>query len=1272
MSETLSGAADTKKELLPTMASSTDDAQETTVGMPIVNSFEVDKFAKTLVKPPIPTSFSDLYRFLDKKEKALAVSGSLLALFQGAVLPLGNLIVMPIIGLQIWARPSPEEAVVFNHKMMIITCIYVALTFVSITSCTLLQLLSRRVGYRLKNTLFTRLVGKKLEWMDKSDPKELTAVFCQHITNVTLAFSSKLFHLCFYYSMFVVAIIVGLTSSLHISVLLVGLVTLIIIPTFLSKKKSKFFEKQLIELRSKTGVVLAQALSSFKQVKALCAEEHELKKFSDCSAEVLKKTQESTDSIAINIFWVNIVSLFGFLLFTICGVLLEAYQVKNPFTGNTLDMKQFAAVGCYISQPLGLFTLFDPINAIFERGKHSIQEIDRVFKEDTDSEVKSGGHKEAIKGHVRFDNVSFSYPTNPNKAVLDGISFEVLPGQKLGIVGVSGCGKTTILMLLQRFYEPTSGTITIDGIDIKEYDLTHLRTNIGQLTQNPVFFSISLRDNILMGTEGVNDSEVWRILERLEMKSVCERLPKKLDTQINNGGNAFSAGQKQKLSIARSLLRNPPVLMFDEATGVLDKSEEKEVQGLITEICHGKTSLFVAHKLDTIVDADKVIVLNEGRIVEEGTYDQLIRVDKGYCQQLYELEKVDKLCEAQEESEASATQTQNGKTDAQSELASVQTIPVVPQSTVARQVGNLMVSHKISIVLTLYPIIISTLSIVQKWYVCRILVQGPMLSFCPETVKEKVMELIFADPKNQRRDMLWSMLVCVVVSVVQSIMSSKLQTSSDAICEDFMHKLRILFSRKVMFKDSAFHDRLENNSSVLSHLLMSETTQIRDFLLNGIARSVRILWELLLCGVIAARINKLVLVVLLSSLLLICLFGYLEAVIVNSMAKQNQSINVAILDESTANLRTVKSLGAESLMFRKYTEGNQREYHRIKFFPYYSAVVFAINQVLFALVCFMMCLVVRHRMLMYEADFFKCVVLVIFVFLLTTVRLSSEAILSIVSGVEGFGRLLAKMSTEARIEVDPLDGSPMTRPLVFKPKIKGKLEFRNVFFRYSGASRNAIQGISFTVPAGQSVAFFGRSGAGKTTIVELLLRLYDPTKGEILIDDIDIRNFNLTYLRSLFGTFVQNSAIFPGTLRYNVQYNTRSNEETVIRALKQARLDNFTQPNEHGLERILRANGDNVSGGQRQRINAARVFARTSQMYIFDEATSALDKTNEAEVMREVSSVSVGKTSLLLSTRATYMREVPTIYVIEKGMLIENGNYESLQLKRGFFYRFSK
>jgi len=235
-----------------------------------------------------------------------------------------------------------------------------------------------------------------------------------------------------------------------------------------------------------------------------------------------------------------------------------------------------------------------------------------------------------LEGNIKFENVHFNYPSRQDVKILQGLSLEVPKGKTVALVGSSGCGKSTCVQLVQRFYDPHSGTVKIDGIDIKDLNIGWLRDHIGVVGQEPVLFDMTITENIRLGKQDATDEEIEKACKEANAYNFIMKLPHKYNTMVGEGGTQLSGGQKQRIAIARALIRNPPVLLLDEATSALDTESEKSVQNALDSAQEGRTSITIAHRLSPVKNCDVICVVSQGKIVESGRHEELLQKKKVY------------------------------------------------------------------------------------------------------------------------------------------------------------------------------------------------------------------------------------------------------------------------------------------------------------------------------------------------------------------------------------------------------------------------------------------------------------------------------------------------------------------------------------------------------------------------------------------------------------------------------------------------------------------
>ncbi len=390
------------------------------------------------------------------------------------------------------------------------------------------------------------------------------------------------------------------------------------------KKKSLVGQRKMAQIYR----LLHESISGHKVIKAFTSEEFEIRKFLQATASYLRTSMK--------LAWISSLSspFMEFIGGAVGAFIL--YVGTRRIASGAISPGDF---GAFI---FALFAMYTPLNRlnrannVVQQAVASHQRVEEVLRAEPEIKDAPGAYPlPAVRGRVRFENVSFGY--NESRPTLSGIDFEVKPNETAAFVGLSGAGKTTIINLLTRFYDPAAGRITLDGIDIREVTLASLRAQIGLVTQETVLFDDTVRGNIAYGLDGLPDDRIVEAARAAKAHDFIMALPRGYDTPIGERGGQLSSGQRQRLAIARALLKNAPLLVLDEATSALDTESERLIQDALANAVKGRTTLIIAHRISTIRNADRIYVIDGGRIVEAGRHDELLRLN-GISRKLHDLQ----------------------------------------------------------------------------------------------------------------------------------------------------------------------------------------------------------------------------------------------------------------------------------------------------------------------------------------------------------------------------------------------------------------------------------------------------------------------------------------------------------------------------------------------------------------------------------------------------------------------------------------------------------
>jgi subfamily B ATP-binding cassette protein MsbA len=485
-----------------------------------------------------------------------------------------------------------------------------------------------KVSKKLRDDLSEHIMYQSTDYFDQMATGELMSRMTNDVDKIQEAVSGNMGD--FIRETFVIfALLIGIfLVDWHLALVSIIITPLAVIPLAVFsrelKKKGRLNQIRMADIYK----ILHEAITGNKIVKAFTMEKFELKK-------VFQATKNYFGT-SLKLAWIGSLSS-PFMEFL--GGLVGAFIL---FVGTTRITQGFISPGDFATFVMALFYMYTPIkrisraNVVIQQGVASYERVNEIL------EIKPQivEHDRVyplppVKGHVKFENVSFSY--NENIHVLHDLDFEILPKEKVALIGLSGAGKTTIVNLISRFYETTSGRILIDGIDIRDVSLQSLRKQIGLVTQELILFNDTVRNNIAYGLEETPMESILEASKAAEAHVFISELPEGYETQIGEKGGLLSIGQRQRLAIARALLKNPPILVLDEATSSLDSESEKLIQVALENVMKDRTTFVIAHRLSTIRNADKILVLDKGKIAEIGSHEELYE-ENGIYRKLYDLQ----------------------------------------------------------------------------------------------------------------------------------------------------------------------------------------------------------------------------------------------------------------------------------------------------------------------------------------------------------------------------------------------------------------------------------------------------------------------------------------------------------------------------------------------------------------------------------------------------------------------------------------------------------
>jgi ATP-binding cassette subfamily B protein len=849
---------------------------------------------------------------------------------------------------------------------------------------------------------------------------------------------------------------------------------------------------------------------------------------------------------------------------------------------------------------------------------------------------------EPVDASVAFEGITFAYPGARRPAHVE-LSFQVRPGERVAIVGPSGSGKSTIARLLLRFHDPDRGRVAIGGRDLRELSLEQIRSRVALVSQDTWLFHGTVEDNIRMGKPDASPDELRAATRAANAEEFIVRLPHGYDTVVGERGVRLSGGQRQRIAIARALLRDAPILVLDEALSSVDAESEALIQSALDRLMRGRTTLVFAHRLSSVVGADRILVLDQGRLVEQGTHAELIGRGGAYTR-LMAAQARDGAGAVAVAARPTATAT-NGDGADPTDSATDE-----PQAIVGGHVGWSTVLRTLVDKTRGYRAQLTLTFVLGVARVTALIGVGVLSALAVRAVKR-------GEPSAPL------LIGLLVVAPLAGILHWAESWLAHDVAYRLLTDMRLAVFHKLDALAPAYLTR--RRSGDLVGAATHDVELIEYFFAHTITPAfVAVLIPAAVLVALGAFGAALVLVLLpfLLYTALVPVLGRARIDRLGSRAREaSGDLNAHVVD-------TVQGL-AEIVAYRRVgTWGDAlgakaRRFYDLRL-PFLRDLA---RQTAFqetATGLGGLAVIAAGAWLAYQGRMDAASLP-----LLTLLALSAFVPLWEVAQV---GRQLADtLGASRRLSAVELEPVPVTDgPGVPAAPVRGGLaiELADVRFTYPGRTRPALEGVSLRIRDGSTVAIVGPSGAGKTTVASLLLRFWDPQSGVIRLFGQDLREYQLDELRRRIALVAQDTYLFNDTLRANVLLARPDADEAALRtALERAALEELAAAWPDGLDTVVGERGAQLSGGQRQRVAIARAFLKDAPVLILDEATSHLDAVSEAAVRAALERLARDRTTLVIAHRLSTVRDAEAIVVLEDGRLVEVGRHAEL-LARGDLY----
>ena len=1134
---------------------------------------------------------------------------------------------------------------------------------------------SLRQMHWMKINYFYLILRQEQGWFDENNAFEFATKVQAQLEQIEMGVGDRFGQIILMLSELISGFVVGFISSWKLTLVLLCCAPFIVgsfIVMIVCMEGAMILSRKTYE---KAGGIAEELLYNIKTVTSFVNFDYELKRFGNLVDEVEKHDKRKAFILGISVGMMIFGIYFGFAITLIYARTLIANRNINsntgkPFTAGDVIKVLFAVIGAIfaiggISPNIQIikesciaasdyFTLNDRVPKIFISEKN--------IKPD----------KNTIQGRIEFKNIKFIYPSDKNKRqILDNLNLVFEPGKKVALVGESGCGKSTTVNLIERLYEPIEGQILFDGIDIRDYNLEYLRSLIGYVQQEPVLFNRSIKDNIIFGREKeikeLGDSEelMKEACADAYIKEFIENNPDKYEYIVGVKGNKLSGGQKQRVAIARAILNRPKILILDEATSALDNQSEKEVQRALDNISQKNvTTIIIAHRLSTIKNADLIYALKGGNVLEQGTHEELL-AKNGYYAGLIKSQLNEENLANKEENFSNMSQKKSSLLSDTKRISShssdiiSESIKLEKDDLEEKKVKiergrlwELIMEHKIDIFLgILGGFIYGAGSPISGFFLGKV-----TNAFSLE------------EPNRIRKEGLKWALLFLLVAIFGAFCIFLKIWKLEGLGSIISSRMRKKVLQKYLELHVGYYDIDSNSPGGLLTKLSIDTTQLSSLILTIfgaiISTSGAIITALIIGFIHDWKLTLIILVFIPFIVMSTVLMGnYRE-----NGREGNKKIRIeagSVLSECANNSKTIFSFNYQESALKMYRNILEKETKaHIKDSIMLGVLIGGGTFILFvshAVVYKCALKFIRNRTLTF----------VNMNVVMNTLMSSTDGISDSLHGIGdypkaklSFKSIFKIMNTPSEINAFEYHNKNKQFPIIFK----GKIEFKNVTFAYPTKPKQKIlKNLSLTINPGEQVALVGYSGSGKSTIIQLIERFYDIKEGEILIDDINIKDYNLYELRRKIGMVSQEPVLFKRSVYENILYGKLdSSRDEVYNAAKKAAIEKFFNDKEMGTKE------DPVSGGEKQRLAIARAFLKNPVILLLDEATSALDKESEKEVQKSIYELQKGRTSVSVAHRLSTIVDSDIIFVLESGRLIEQGNHSKLMEKKGKYYTLYK